>query len=296
MSQKYSAGVRFNHQMGVLETLSFVGEGVGAGLFIASVLTGWPVLAAIGIASVIGAVVSLLAHLGKPARSWRALRRIATSGVSRGTAVISGFLALAILSLASGYIGFLAPLRTVLTIGAVGLALPVIVYAGLLLRSMRAIRLWRGPFLPLSFAAHSLATAATIATCLTAGSAQDALLRTLALVGLLLGAALSATHLLRAERSTGVRASLERLLAGDLRSRFLWGAWGVGMVVPVVAMALVPLMASAGVPGGAVLLLALAALSRLYGDFTYRNCIVIAGAYEPIMPVMPQRPLGTRFS
>lgn len=293
MNDKYSTGVRFNHQMGILETVSFVGEGVGAGLFIAAFLTGQFVLALLGVVSVIGAVVALLLHLGRPARSWRAMTRLASSPVSRGTAVISAFLGFAVSSLAAGYVGVPAPLQTVLTIGAVVFSVLVMIYAGMLLRSMRAIRLWRGPFVPLAFAAHSLATASTIVAFLSAGSAYGATFQALALVFLLLGGALSAAHLLRAERSVGVRASLERLLAGDLRSRFIWGAWVFGIVAPVAALAISPLLASAN---AATLLLGAAALCRLYGDFAYRNCIVIAGAYEPIMPTFPQRSPGTTFS
>lgn len=296
MTHRYSAGVRFNHHLGVLETLSFVGEGVGAGLYLAGFLTGRPLFVLLGIALVAGAVVALLSHLGKPMRSWRAATRLATSGVSRGTLAISGFLGFAVLALAAQWAGLPAPVSGALSVGAAVLALPVIVYAGMLLRSMRAIRLWRGPFVPLAFVAHSLASAATIAAWLAAGSAFAPLLQAAALACLLLGAAFAAAHLLRAERSAGVNASLERLLAGDLSARFVWGGWGAGIVVPLAALASVPLIASAGAPGAVGPLLALAALSRLYGDFAYRNCIVIAGAYEPFMPADPQRALGWRFS
>lgn len=286
--QKYSPGVRFNHHMGTLETLSFVGEGVGAALYLAGVAVGQPMLKLLGMLLVIGAVAALLAHLGKPARAWRAVTRIATSGVSRGTAVISAFLGCGILALVAEATGFLVPLQPALTAGAVLFALPVMGYAGLLLRSMKAIRLWRGPLLPLSFAAHSVATGATVAAGLAAASAQGPLLHAVALGGLLLAGVLSAAHLLGAERSAGVRASLERLLAGDLKGRFLWGGGVTGLVVPLAALA-------AAAPAGAglaVLLPGIAAVSRLYGDFAYRNCIVLAGAYEPIMPSFPQRALG----
>lgn len=293
MTQKYSTGVRFNHQMGVLETLSFIGEGVGAALYLTAVATGQAMLGVLGIIAVLGAVVALLAHLGRPARSWRALTRLATSGVSRGTAVISGFLGCAIGAQMAPWLGLPVVLQTMLTYGAALFALPVIVYGGLLLRSMKAIRLWNGPFVPLAFAAHSLTTATILAAWLAATTQQARTSQVLALVFLLLAAVLSTAHLLQAETSTGVKASLERLLRGDLRGRFLWGAGMLGLIVPLGLMAAGMLSQEAG---GASALLALAALARLYGDFAYRNSIVLAGAYEPIMPTFPQRPLGPHYA
>lgn len=281
MSQKYQTGVRFNHHLGVLETLSFLGEGVGAALYAIAVVTDQWLLAVLGILLVVGAVVSLLNHLGRPLRSWRAITRVGSSWVSRGTLFIGIFVALATLSVAVRLVD-LAALRGVLEVAALMVAVPVMIYAGMLLRSMRAIRLWRGPFVPLAFVTHSSATALTLAWALTpllGGSA--AWLQPAAVVALILSAALSVMHLLRVERSEGVRASLERLFAGDQRMSLVGGGGVFGIAVPLLALA-------ALAPGATPVMLA-AALCRLYGDFAYRNAIVLAGAYEPVMPAWPVR-------
>lgn len=294
MSHKYQTGVRFNHHLGSQESLSFLGEGVGAALFVVAFFTGQWLLAGPGILFVIGAVVALLGHLGNPQRAWRALTRIGTSWVSRGTLFISLFVGVAVLSVAAGYLGMSA-LQGPLAIVALVVAFPVMAYAGMLLRSMRAIRLWRGPFLPLGFVAHSLATALTLAWALLPllGGAQSApWLQPAAMLAIVASALLSVLHLLRAERSEGVRASFERLFAGDLRATFLVGGGVCGIVVPLVIMAALPALAGALVT---VLMLA-AALCRLYGDFAYRTAVVLAGAYEPVMPGWPMRsftPPGT---
>lgn len=290
MKQKYQPGVRFNHNMSLLETLSFFGEGVGAALYIAATLTGQRALAIVGIVLVIGAVVALLAHLGKPLRAWRAMLRVATSTVSRGTICISAFLGIAILAQGAPLLPPLAPYQGVLTTLSLVAAVPVIIYAGMLLRSMRAIRLWRGPFVPLAFVSHSAASGTTVAACAATGSTAAQPLIASAFGLLLLAAAMSALHLSRAERSVGVQASLARLLGGDLKRRFVFGGGVAGLVVPVVGLGALALMA---VQGGAVagLLAVLVVAARLYGDFAYRNGIVIAGAYEPITPVFPARPL-----
>lgn len=286
MKQKYQPGVRFNHNMSLLETLSFFGEGVGAALYVAATLSGQPALAVVGIVLVIGAVVALLAHLGQPLRAWRAVLRVATSTVSRGTICISAFLGLAILAQGAPRVPPLAPYQDSLIMLSLVAALPVVVYAGMLLRSMRAIRLWRGPFVPLSFVSHSAASGVTIAACAATGSAACAPLATIALGLLLLAAMMSALHLVRVERSVGVQASLARLLGGDLKRRFVVGGGVAGLVVPVVGLGTLALVGGAG---GALagLLAVLVVAARLYGDFAYRNGIVTAGAYEPITPVFP---------
>ncbi|MCC4114759.1 dimethyl sulfoxide reductase anchor subunit [Aromatoleum toluclasticum] len=285
MSLKYQTGVRFNHHLGPQETLSFMGEGVGAALFAIALFTDQPLLAGPGILFVIGAVFALLGHLGNPQRAWRAITRIGTSWVSRGTLFISIFIGVATLSLVAGYLGMTA-LQQPLAVAALVVAVPVMGYAGMLLRSMRAVRLWRGPFVPLAFVAHSLATALILAWALIPllGGAA-AWLQPAAMVALVASALLSVLHLLRAERSEGVRASFERLFSGDLRTSFLVGGCVCGIVVPLVVTAVLSAFA-----GGIVMVLMLAvALCRLYGDFAYRNAVVIAGAYEPVMPDWPMR-------
>jgi len=288
MNARYNTGVRFNHNLGILETLSFVGEGVGAALYILAIATGKMILAVLGIAFVIGALFALRAHLGKPMRGWRAFTRFATSWVSRGSMMMACFLAFATLSVGAGYVEALAPYQKALSAVALAFSAGVLIYAGMLLRTMRAIHLWRGPFVPLAFSAHSLASGAAIAWALMPWLGVDLgtveWLPPLGIAGLILGVLLSWLHIARAERSAGVRASLDRLLAGDLRQNFIWVAGVLGIAVPLLGfLASRFLMTSAG-PGVAMLLFALVAACRLYGDFVYRNSIVTAGAYEPVFP------------
>lgn len=296
MSEKYSTGVRFNHQLGILETLSFVGEGIGAALYIVSIAIGQLPIAVLGILFVVGAVLALRAHLGKPERGWRALTRLATSWVSRGVLTMSCFLGFASLSVAAAYLQFLAPYQKTLTMVALVFAVAIIVYAGMLLRSMRALRLWRGPFVPLAFSAHSAASGLTLGAALAPWLGADpAGIEWMLPAGagcLVLGIALSVVHLALAERSAGVLASLERLLAGDLRQQFVWGAGALGIVVPLAGLTLARYLMAGFDPQLTTMLLAVVAVCRLYGDFAYRNAVVLAGAYEPLFPSAPIRNLA----
>ena len=294
MSTTFSTGVRFNHNMGVLETLSFVGEGVGAALYIVAFLVRQLPLAMLGILLVIGAVVALRAHLGQPTRGWRALSRLRTAWVSRGTLLISGFVGCSVLSVTAAYFGALQPLRSMLAWAALLFSVPVIIYAGMLLRSMRAIRFWGGALVPVCFSAHSAASALTLACALAPWLAVDAgqmqWLQSGAVIALILAAAASAAHVLLVTPSAGTAASVKRLLAGDLRGRFLAGAGALGIAAPLAGLLGLGMLAAGGGSPAMTLVLAVAGLLRLYGDFAYRNSVVVAGAYEPLFPTQPSRP------
>ncbi len=284
MTQKYATGVRFADHFGVLETLSFWGEGVGAGLYIAAVLTGTWVLEALGIAFVGIAVLALLTHLGNPQRSWRAVRKLGNAWVSRGTLLISLFLGFAAAGFIAGFIVPVAGFAPLLKLAAFVCAVPVLIYAGMLLRSMRSIRLWGGPFLPFAFGTQALASGFTVVWAYAAWFAPvpPAWLQWAALAAVVLCAAFATLHVTTAAKSPGVRASLERLRSGDLRGLFVLGGGLFGVAVPLLVLA----AAQANLEDGAALA-AVAALCRLYGDFSYRNAIVRAGAYEPVVPTVP---------
>jgi DMSO reductase anchor subunit len=287
MNQGYSIGVRFNHNFGFLETLSFVGEGIGAALYIFAFVTGQMLLLGVlSMAFVVGALVALGIHLGKPVRGWRAYTRFVTAWVSRGSIMMTGFLGFAFLTLCAGYLEFLAPFAKILSIVALVFSVGVLIYAGMALRSMRAIHLWRGPFVPLAFSAHSFATGATIVWALLPWLGIDAAaiawLPSVGIGCLILAVALSGLHLALAERSAGVKASLARLSAGgDLNQKLTWGAGAVGIAAPLSGFLLSSFIAGSG---AATLIGAIVVICRLYGDFAYRNAIVVAGAYEPLVP------------
>lgn len=285
MTAKYSTGVRFNHTFGPLEVWSFFGEGVGGVLYLAGVAAGSPLLEWLGLGFVVAAVLVLLSHLGKPGRSWRTITRLGSAWVSRGTLAIGLFTAFAALSLVASLLGFLQPYQTLATWIAVVIAFPMIIYAGMMLRSIRAIRLWRSALLPASFVAHSAATGLTLAFGVAAVTGQGLApwLCPAAIAALVAAAVLSALHLSNVESSAGTQASLRRLQSGDLRQRFVVGAGVVGIAVPLAALAIVALT------GAAVVALAVvAAVSRFYGDYMYRLSVVTAGAYEPIFPAQAE--------
>jgi molybdopterin-containing oxidoreductase family iron-sulfur binding subunit len=276
----FTTGIRYVGHMGALEALSFLGEAAGGALFILAVAAGLLPPAVLAIVLVGMAVAVLLAHLGKPMRAWRAVSKPGKSWVSRGTLAISGFVATAVLSLAP------TALRGPMTAAALVLAPVIMLYGGLLLRSYRAIRFWRGPFLPLAFAAQGVATAGALMLALVSWFADDHpasnWLPGLTLIALALSAVFAAMHWMNVERSRGVQASKARLLEGDLRGLFVWGAGVGGLLIP--ALGLVLIMTATDSVIVVALLSALVVVCRFWGDYAYRNSIIMAGAYEPMTP------------
>ena len=288
MSQKFTVNVRFSKHFGTLESLSFWGEGVGGGLYIAAILFGVRSLATLGVVFVLSAVIALLAHLGNPQRSWRASTRVATAWVSRGTVTIGGFLVASVLYLTMYYYNGVVALQAILESVSIVLAILVIIYAGMLLRSMRAIRFWSSVYVPLSFGVHSVATGLVVVWAVAVFRPGMEINTTvswvLAIAGLIATVAVSLFYLAGIERSEGVRASISRLTRGDLQTQLLLGAGLIGVLIPAVGVIGYTLMSTRVTHAEKMMLLAAVVFSRLYGDFSYRNSIVLAGAYEPIVP------------
>jgi formate-dependent nitrite reductase membrane component NrfD len=280
---------RFVEHMGFLEVLSFFGEGVGAGLYILGVISNQPLVMLLGVVFVAIAVVALVAHLGSRAHlAWRAITKFKTSWVSRGSLFISLFMAFSVPGLMVSQIPILASLEKPLTILAFIFAPLVIIYAGMMLRSMKAVTLWRSYYLPVGFSSHSVASALILFWCYAqfAGLNKDIMswLQPATIICLLLSAAIAILHLVNIPRSAGIEASLDRLFRGKLRTRLILGAGGLGIIVPLV-LALLSWLAAAQLGQGTVMvLLAVAAVVRLFGDYAYRSAFVMAGAYEPIVP------------
>ena len=288
-----TSGIRFVATMGLLEVLSFFGEGVGGALYILGVITGQRLIVALGILFVASAIAELLIHLGpRTFIAWRALARLKTSWVSRGTLFMSIFMAFSICAFGAAYIDALTSLQKPLTEVAMIFAALVVIYAGMMLRSMKAVTLWHSFYIPTAFSSHSFATAATIVWVYAQWMDITGVdwLRPLGIGCLLLCAAVSVMHLMQAKRTAGVQASMGRLFSGDLRGKLIWGAGFMGIIIPLAGFMTPLVIQNIGPDKDVVnMILTIAAICRLLGDYAYRTSVVVAGAYEPIVPPPSRR-------
>lgn len=290
-----TGGVRFVEHMGFLDVWSFLGEGVGATLYILGVMSDSLLIMLLGIAFVGTAVIALTAHLGVRAHlAWRAVTKFKKSWVSRGTVFIGSFLAFSVISLITGFFPKMDSLQKPLMMTAVVLAVLVIIYAGMMLRSMKAVTIWHTFYLPTAFSLHSVATALVIFVALVesigVGQSSIALSKQVVALCLLLSLFISIIYLLQIKRSAGVLASLDRLVKGMLHAKFVWGAGFVGIVFPLLALLVLWFLDDSLGKSMTSLISVLAVGCRLYGDYSYRYCIVKSGAYEPVVPPPPPLP------
>lgn len=278
--------VRFVEHMGFLEVFSFCGEGIGGALFIAGMVLQQPVLVALGIGAVFSAVIALLMHLGSRALlSWRALRMVRTSWVSRGSLFISLFMLFSMSYVVSLYANLSIGLQNMAMYLADVCAVLVIIYAGMMLRSMKAVVLWRSLYLPAAFVLHSSASALVVSfvyIAVVGQSEPDFVVKIIALLLLLCSAAVSAIHVVSAKKTPAIQSSIHRMFSGIVSKTMLWGALVCGIVVPVSGLVLSVFFPSDSIVYSALLIIVV--FSRLYGDYAYRLSIVKCGAYEPIVP------------
>jgi formate-dependent nitrite reductase membrane component NrfD len=239
----------------------------------------------------------LIADLGRPLRVLRALSNPRTSWISVGAiadfvfVVFGGLWMVADLEilgtqpLAGLPWAGSSPLGLVFQGIAVAAAFIVIIYPGLVLASSPSIPFWNTMVIPLQYLAYAFSSALAIALVYAAVAAvPDATLRTWATVqgGLLfLCLLLLVAHLLNARYThTAARVSVQRLVGGNLRPAFFLGTLVVGLAVPAVLLLWALLSPS---PAELGLVLALAGLLAIVGNWFSKFVVIRAGTYAPFM-------------
>jgi polysulfide reductase chain C len=234
-------------------SLFLAGTAAGAYLlgFVLSVASARTMLAEVSLpASAILAVlaVGMLAwHTERRANMLRAFARPGTSWMSRGAIGLALFLLLAVVDIVL-WLAMDAYLSSAghAVVGVLGsiVALFVLAYTGMLLRSMRPVAFWDSAWLPVLFVASGL-TGGMMVLALGLGIGNLAarevaqgvdILLIVSLCFLVLEAALVGGYLWR--RNAGEpAASVKTIVAGALAIRFWIGAVALGFVVPIVVCA-----------------------------------------------------------
>lgn len=282
-------GYRFQRHWDNSMAYAFFCAELGAGLFFVSLLMNniaGMILGLIPVAT--GKPYFHLAHMGVPARSWRAMLRPDRSWISRGLLGLSaliGFGALLVLCLLFGSaFGVEADSAVVslLKLLAGIFAVLTMTYQGFAMSHSSAIAIWSSAILPLASFLYSLATGVAVFLLIPgAGGAAD-----LGGALLLLLLSLGVMHLMLLHAgwhgSPGARTSVELLLQ-TLYAKWFWGLTVVaGILLPGVLMWLAPDLYVAKL---------LACLGILVGFMAWRILIFKIGVYEPIMSMNPFNPL-----
>lgn len=255
---------------------------VSPGLFVTSALTGYLPGLWLAIAiTMAGYGATHMLYLGRMDRFWRAMINIRGSWISRGFWLNAGFTATGLLyaAVASGIVdaqGAAPALRAAAIAFAIGFAL----YPGFLFSSVKAIPFWRSWVEPVVFLLQGMMGGAALQVIMLAltGAEMETItllvkanyMMLLAVFVLLMYALLS-----KAVKGEAARASVGYLIAGDFSARFVWGAVGLGMVVPLGIIS-IALIAGAGGSAG---LFAIAMGLELAGIYIAKTGIIQAGAY-----------------
>ncbi len=192
--------------------------------------------AAFGIALVQVSALVILLDLGRRRRFYLAASRLGSSWESRGALVIAAFCGLGVLQVGGWVLKVVdwdAPLSVLMAL----LALAILIYGGLLLRSMRSLALWTHPLQAGLFPVSALLAGCGALALGSSGPLSSSQLRAIsAPMSVLAGLEmlLLLALLLQMQRSGLAGQASARALIGGAASRSFWlGAVGLGLVVPL---------------------------------------------------------------
>jgi len=184
----------------------------------------------------------LFLDLGRPQAAFRALSRPNHAWIARGTIILTAFVVLEAIQFAwliwpfqgltSG-----SSLFTFLNVLGGVFGVLTVIYTGLLFNTTRSIPFWSTPILPLLFLVSGVSTGALglILFLLASGPPvrqEIGLLSQIDLFLLLFEALVFAFYLHGMHEVTAARASVRRLIKGDLSAAFWGGVVLIGLVIP----------------------------------------------------------------
>jgi len=270
-------------ELDFMVALSMSTEGVGAALFVISLLAGSMGMAFVGLGLVCVGATALFTHLGHPLRFWRVISKTHVTWISRGAIFTGGLIGSGVLSLILPEGNTLGMLCQILSLMC---ALVVMLYTGFLFSSMNSIPFWNTSLLPILFLVHSIASAGVVLLGLLPLAGHrlaDSPRGVSAVLALLLfSLVLSWVYLKSAPPSEAARESVRLLTEGRLKSVFLLGGGVVGLAAPAVLVMLAySISQDMGVLSGLFVFAAL--VLRIAGDMAFRNAVLRAGVYAPVI-------------
>jgi|TARA_B100001971_G_C18258138_1_gene584058 formate-dependent nitrite reductase membrane component NrfD len=281
-------GYRFQRHWDNSMAYAFFCAEMGAGLVFVSVLMNSMPGIIIGLIPVVtGKPFFHLAHMGVPARSWRAAIRPDRSWISRGLLGLSAMVGSAVLLLGclmfGEQIGIASDGFIVLLLKAATLVFAVVTmtYQGFAMSHSSAIAIWNSAILPLASFLYSASTGVALAMLI---ESEGLTLLARAQLLLLLPLAIMHWMLLHAawNGSPGARTSAELLLQ-TLYAKWFWLlVIAIGIVIPAILL---------WFGGDVVIMRAIIAGAILAGFLAWRILIFKIGVFEPIMSMNPFSPL-----
>lgn len=221
----------------------------------------------------IGSILLLL-DLGRPGLAFRAISRPNKAWISRGVIILTTFIIIGAIQIATWIwpfqgLGNYPNLHLILNIinGIFGIL--TLIYTGFLFDTTRSIPFWSTPILPLLFLISGLSTGVMALILVSWGNLQEGVLKTLNQIDILLiifEGLIIFLYLHGMHEVVAARASVKRIIKGDLSYAFWVGVVVIGIILPLFIEIL----------GGNKSLI-IACLAGLIGGF-YVRFVVVSGA------------------
>ena len=285
--KEFTVGSRPQAVWGWLVIMDFFLAGTGSGLFILSLILGYPLGMTVGVILVLLGGALLLADLTRPTNAWRVIMRPQSSWLSRGTVSIIVFAILAIIHIAylltssggsmvnSTSWANIPGWEKIIAILSGVTAATVALYPGFLLGSMRGIPLWNSVLSPALFLSSALIAGLGVALLLPQGAngLRSLIALQVAGVGFILLQFLLLLSLLFTSQVEATKTAVLRLTQGDLKSQFYFGILTFGLIIPLAL-----LLISLGTITNTMLPLA-SGILLLIGQLMLRYSLVKAGIF-----------------
>ena len=237
----------------------------------------------------------LLFDLGRPQVALRAFSKPNKAWISRGTIVLTAFIVLGVIQIGTWIWPFQGlkdypSLHLVLNLVNGLFGIFTVIYTGFLFDTTRSIPFWSTPILPLLFLVSGISTGifALILSLLLSGNASG---QWISILGqsdaflLLFEALIIIFYLHGMHEVTAARASVQRLVKGDLSIPFWVGVILIGLVIPFLFEIIL---------GGEPFAMALAGLCGLLGGVYVRYVVVSGAVKEPLHAAGVLIPLSPR--
>jgi len=267
---------------GLMVWLAEVFGVLGGGLYLVGLffnnfpgmLSGWIIVAGLK-------TVFHFAHLGRPFRFWRLIRKPGSSWLARGFIFVALFISFGAVQLALSYWMPGTPVEMIVKAMAGITAFLVATYAGFVMNYVKGIPLWNSGLLPLLFLSSGLlgGLALLLVLDLSGDHADSKMILSGFRWLLVINAVLIITYLLGVTYSSPMgERSVRELTHGRTASVFWWGVIFFGVAIPVG-------ISLSDYYSGAVsaIWLIVASACTLTGLFSLIYCLFKGASYGPLL-------------
>jgi sulfite dehydrogenase (quinone) subunit SoeC len=276
---KYTPQREWIEGHGIMVAFAMFFGGISGGLYLSSLYFHSELGTAIAWLFAAAAGLTDMAHLSKPMRFWRMLRKPNSSWISRGFILIWLFLGAALIQMAITHWAPGNVWETVFKVIAGVIAFGVAIYSGFALGFVGAIKIWNSGLVPILYVVSGVTAGLAVVILVSLNASNLPTIANFLLAALLVNAVSVATYFWTATYgSSSAKDSAIRVLKGPIAPAFWVGVVILGIILPIVMIAPFSLQQNVS-----QVLFAIAAVFAVIGGIFLRYVILKAGMYTPLL-------------